>query len=243
MTYQEAKAEAMSLLVAAQNHNKYAEQDFLEFTRLNLMPRRIGKFLSRNRQVNNDDIKQEFMIGVALSMYRAKMDIGDPMEFIMNSGIWNVRRYMKSQILRNTMQICDDCGAKHQLNRIKVGRHHVYECKKCGSHNISTYETHCHEDDSKMNAIEDPTADAFIDTIVAEDFLQRFEDSLDPNTNVYKVYIMMKNGLRDDRDNRNYIVAIADALGGCSPTNAMLVVKRLRTRIDRFIKENDINVR
>jgi hypothetical protein len=176
------------------------------------------------------------MIGVALHIYVAKLDVGDPIEYLMYCGICNVKRYMTKQIRSNVIQICRDCGTKHNLHKVKVGAYDTYECRKCGSHNVDTYEIHYHEEDSKFNAIEDTSAD-FGEELAASQFVIDFERTLTPGTNVHKVYCLLRDGLRDDMDVDNYIGAIAEALGGCSSTNAMMVVKKLRKRVAAFSEE------
>ena len=232
MTYTDAKAEALSLLVAAHAKNRYADTDLLEYIRLNLMPRRIGKYLSKNRQVTNEDLRQEFMIGVALHIHTAKLDVGDPIEYLMAHGLWKIKQHMKRKIRGGTMQVCR-CGYKCRLN--KVG-YNQYQCPKCGEYEVSTYEVEYH-DDIALDSVADPSVKDPDDGLISSEMLTEFEHTLVPETNMHKVYMMFRDEIRGDRGIPNYIAYMADHMGGVSQQCVMQVVKRLRIRFLNFIQE------
>jgi hypothetical protein len=225
--------EATGLLVSAQQGDKNAEFDLINLIRTNYMPRRLSKYLSRNRQAENDDLRQEFLIGVALKIYDARLDIGDPIEFLIAQGLYRVRSYLRKCIRANTMQICELCGTKSRLNPIGHGR---YQCLHCGATSPYVQTTELAD---KNEIIFDNLGDyGFEDELILRMRLHDFESSLTPGSNVERVYIMLKDGV--DRDNplvNNYIQDIAHRLGGCSNQNVVQIIKKLRVRLDEFLKD------
>lgn len=227
--------EYVQLLIEAQSGNIFAEEQLLTMIRKNYMDRKIYKYLNRNRQAENDDIRQEFMIGVALNIRRAKLDVGNPIDFLMNMGIYRVRTYMRKQIVQNTMQICNDCGKKTRLNmNTNTGE---YTCKICGSVNIETYEIN----DSDETAIMSLQQDGFEDELVRTLILADFKATLTPGTNLYSLFELLESGI--DKDNplcTNYIKEIAKMWGGCSSENVVQNIKKLRARMEKWMLNNNV---
>ena len=224
----------IGLLKLAQSGDKIAEEQLLIYIKNDYMRKRIGKYLRKNRQVEDDDLMQEFMIGVALSINKAKLDIGDPIEYIIQQGVYRVRSYLRKHILQGTTQICGDCGYETRLNR--VNNHYI--CKKCGSNNITTRELNDYDEIVLMN-IEDKS-DFEVD-LISSLIMDSFEHSLDPNTNVYQLYILIKNGInRDNPQIKNYIKEIAKIWGGCSEQNVVQAMNKLKNRLEKFAFEHNM---
>jgi hypothetical protein len=219
------------LLKLAQSGDKIAEEQLIAFIRDNYMRRRIGRYLHKNRQVEDEDLMQEFMIGVALNIGKAKLDIGDPIEYIIQQGVYRVRSYLRKHILQGTTQICMDCGYETRLNR--VGSYYI--CKRCGGNHIETRETNDYDEITLMN-MEDKSE--FETDVVSELLLQAFERTLNPNTNVYQVYVLIRDGIRDRPEVKNYIREIARIWGGCSEQNVLQSIDKLRTRLEKFAADN-----
>jgi hypothetical protein len=223
------------LLKLAQSGDKIAEEQLIIYIKDNYMRRRIGRYLHKNRQVEDEDLMQEFMIGIALNIGRARLDIGDPTEYIIQQGVYRVRSYLRKHILQGTTQICEECGYVTRLNR--VGNNYI--CKKCGSHHIVTRETNDYDEITLMNVEDNKEFD--ID-VVSEMMLETFEKTLDPNTNVYQVYILIKNGIRDNPNVNNYIKEIARIWGGCSQQNVVQAIDKLKHRLEKFARENEMKI-
>jgi phosphopantetheine adenylyltransferase len=166
----------LELLKLAQCGDRVAENNLLSYIRDVEMRRRIAKYLHKNRQVEDEDLMQEFMIGVALSIQKADLEIGNPIEYIIQQGMYRVRTYLRKSIIQNTTQICLDCGYESRLNR--VGNH--YECKKCGSTHIDTRETHEHDDIAIMNKMSDVDEyDNLIESMSMKTIVEEFRETLD----------------------------------------------------------------
>lgn len=232
------KDELLLVLKEAKSGNKTSEQNLLIYIRNNVMNRRIGRYLSRNRQVENEDLKQEFMIGVALAIPKCSMDIGDPIEYLLAQGIYRVRSCLRGNIIKSTVQVCRECGSITRLNRIG----NEYICKKCGSNNIETQELMDNNEIALENAVdmEEPIEDA----ITSEMLIEKFEATLKDGTNVKNLYNLLKSGI--NRDNplvKNYIREIALIWGGCSEQNVVQTLAKLQDRMRKFADENGFEIR
>lgn len=225
------------MLRQAQSGDKMIEHNLLLYIRQNIMPRRIGRYLSRNRQVENDDLKQEYMIGVALAIPKANLEIGDPIEFILSQGNYKVRSALRGSIIKNTVQICHECGAVTRLNRIG----NDYICKKCGSSNVETQELNDNDEIALENAqdMDEPIEDV----VASEDLIAQFEATLVDGTNVKNLYMLLKSGI--NRDNpliKNYIHEIAQIWGGCSEQNVVQALNKLQDRMRKFADEHGFRI-
>lgn len=229
----------IELLKEAQSGSEIAEEQLIIYIKNNIMRRRIGRFLYKNRQCENDDLIQEFLIGVAFAIKKADLDIGDPIEYIVQQGVYRVRTYLRKHIIQGTTQVCMDCGNESRLNR--VGEH--YECKKCGSHNIITREISDH-DETLLQTMESQDDD--IDEVVAIKMLvYAFEQTLNHDTNVYRLYeAMVKQGINKDNPLiKNYIKTISKMWGGCSQQNVLQNIYKLQAKFTKFLDDNGMKVK
>lgn len=230
--------DGIQLLIKAQNGNHIAEEELIELIQTQFMGKRIGKYLRRNRQVDDDDLRQEFLIGVALNINRANLDMGDPIEFLITQGIYKVRSYLRKHIIQNTSQICDECGYITRLNR--VGSQYI--CKKCGSTQITTQELDDHNE-ILLNSMVD-NAQSVEDEVISNTLIRKFEETLTPNTNVHRLYMI----LMDEEINRynpavkNFIKEIAHKWGGCSENNVVQNMNKLKDKVIQFAKDNDLRI-
>lgn len=225
--------EGLRLLYLAQNGDTIAEEDLIILVKTQFMGRRIGRYLGRNRQVENDDVKQEFLIGIAESIPKARLDMGDPIEFIISRGIYRVRGYMRKHIKQGTMQTCSDCGHKTRINMVN-GR---YECKRCGSINIETFEVNNHND----LLLDNMMVDGFEEEVTSDIILEDFEKTLTPGTNVHSLYTLLKSGIdRDNKAIKNYIKEVAKIWGGCSDQNVVRNLEKLRDKMRKYIIDNNV---
>lgn len=226
----------IELLRLAQGGNKAAEELLIVEIRNQFMNKRIGRYLHKNRAVEDDDLKQEFLIGVALAIPKAKIDMGDPIEYLINQGVFRVRSYLRRNIIQSTTQICGDCGYVTRLNMVD-GK---YVCKRCGSTNITTQEVNDHNEIILMSA---PSMTTEIEDILSQDMVDRFEATLTPGTNVHSLYILLKSGINRDNPNiPNYIKEIARMWGGCSEQNVVQNMDKLRRKVVQFAEEQGCHV-
>lgn len=227
---------AKELLKMAQDGNDIALDKLLIHIRDNIMGKRIGRYLYKNRQADADDIKQEFMIGVALSVHKADLDVGDPIEYLISQGVWRVRSYVRSQILKSTTMTCCDCGNVSRLNMYS-GR---YSCKKCGSSNVTTQEVNNLDDGTTLNLIRDE--ENFENEVIFNQLMTEFEGTLGKGTKVSQLYFLLRDGInRDNPQIKNYIKEIAN-MWGTSETNVIKNLDKLRMRLIKYAEENGMTI-
>lgn len=227
------KEELNALLKSAIDGDTLSEQNLLIYIKNNIMNRRIGRYLSRNRQVENEDLKQEFMIGVALGIRKCDINMGDPIEYLIAQGVYRVRTCLRSSIIKNTVQVCRECGAVTRLNM--VGSQYV--CKRCGSNNIETQEVHNNDDITLENA--EDSGELVEEIVLSQMLIEQFEATLVDGTNVKNLYELLKSGInRDNPDIANYIKEIAKLWGGCSSQNVMQTLIKLQDKLKKFADQH-----
>ena len=227
------KEELNALLKSAIDGDTLSEQNLLIYIKNNIMNRRIGRYLSRNRQVENEDLKQEFMIGVALGIRKCDINMGDPIEYLISQGVYRVRTSLRSSIIKNTVQVCRECGAVTRLNM--VGSQYV--CKRCGSNNIETQEVHNNDDITIENA--EDNGELVEEIVLSQMLIEQFEATLVDGTNVKNLYELLKSGInRDNPDIASYIKEIAKMWGGCSSQNVMQTLIKLQDKLRKFADQN-----
>lgn len=90
----------------------------------------------RSPALDGDDVDAVFWLGVLVGLDHVKHDIGDPMAYLVQRGVWQVKSAVREELGRKVVQHCSHCG---QIN----GRY-VYsrQCTKCGSavENVSRLE-------------------------------------------------------------------------------------------------------
>lgn len=224
------------VLRQAKAGDKIAEQNLLIYIRNNYM-RRIGRYLNKNRLVDNDDIKQEFMIGVAFAINKCELDIGNPIEYLVSQGVYRVRSFMRGNIIKNTVQVCRECGTVTRLNMVNG----QYVCKKCGSINIDTTEIHDHDDIAMENAVD--TQEPIDEMIASTIMIEEFEATLPDGSNVKNLYELLKSGINSDNPMiKNYTKTIARIWGGCSEQNVVQTLHKLRKRMQDFARSKGFDI-
>lgn len=231
----------IELLKLAQFGDRIAEDNLIAYIKDNEMRKRIGKYLHKNRQVEDEDLKQEFLIGVALSISKANLEIGDPIEYIISQGIYRVRSYLRKNIIQNTTQICNDCGYESRLNRVG----NQYECKKCGSHNIETREIYDHDEFALENKMcEDDEIEKLIEDTSACHIIKEFRDTLDSNTKAYSLFVLLydENINSDNPNVENYIKEIAKRWG-TSQTLVVQTKEKLKIKLLKFCQDKGLEIK
>lgn len=221
----------IELLRLAQEGNKCAEELLIVEIRDKFMNKRISRYLHKNRLVDDEDLKQEFLVGVAFAIPKARLDMGDPIEYLIHQGIYRVRSYLRRNIIQNTIQSCGACGYITRLNMIDG----QYVCKRCGSTNVITQELR-NDDETILENMSSDTME--IDELMGQDIIDRFEKTLTPGTNVHSLYMLLKSGINRDNPNiPNYIKAIATIWGGCSEQNVVQNMEKLKKKVIQFAED------
>lgn len=226
------------VLGQAKSGDKLAEQNLLIYIRNNYMNRRIGRYLGRNRLADNDDLRQEFMIGVAFAIPKCDLEIGNPIEYLLAQGVYRVRSYLRGRITKNTVQVCRECGTVTRLNM--VGNQYV--CKKCGSINIDTHEIDDNDEITLENAVD--MSEPIDEMIANQMMIEQFELTLVEGSNVKALYELLKSGInRDNPMIKNYTKEIARIWGGCSEQNVIQTLYKLRKKMLEFAESQGFTIR
>lgn len=224
--------EYVELIKQSQDGSLIAQERIIRYVMDTHMKRRIGRYLNRNRQADNDDIKQEFMIGVALSINKVKLDIGDPIEYIIAQGMYRVRTYIRKCIVQGTLQTCKDCGRQMRINKVDKN---TYQCKYCGSFAVEVQELEDHNE----FALDNIMRDGFEEDVMQKLAIQDFKSTLQPGTKVYELYELMieQNINRTNPQIKNYAKELANNMGGCSTTNIMKILDKLKNKYTQWNDE------
>ena len=223
--------DGIQLLKDAQGGSEFAEEQLILLIRKEFMAKRIGRYMHRNRQVEDEDLRQEFMIGVALAISKARIDMGDPIQYLIGQGMYRVRSYVRKHIIGNTMQTCNECGNISRLNRIG----NDYICKKCGSNNNTTEELNEHNEIVMQNIV---SPEIIEDDIMSQMTIAEFEKTLKKGTNVHSLYLLLNTGIRHNPHIDNYIKEIAKMWGGCSEQNIIRTLEKLQEKLRRWASDN-----
>ena len=118
--------ELKRLIEQAQNGDQEAKSSLIEAMLRDKCMRRLNRYLYRNRLLSPDDTKGEFWLGVVQAMATVKYDIGDPLQYLAQRGIWQVREALRNAISRGVRYECNTCGHKgryrRRTNEIRCGR-------------------------------------------------------------------------------------------------------------------------
>ncbi|KIL38007.1 hypothetical protein SD70_29360 [Gordoniibacillus kamchatkensis] len=174
--------------------------------------RKLHKFFAPGMPyADRDDIRQAFLIGCYAGIMKARLNIGDPLAFILNKGLWAVADVIRRDGQKELQQECSGCHATSKPNRV----HGRYVCRRCESDQVElrrrviphaeTIEVTGHNQDDRLT-------------------VQEFHDQL---TGCKRdVFDLIMRGY--DRDNcRNYLKEIGQILG-ISAANANLRLQQIR---------------
>lgn len=128
--------DSTALLKRAQSGDASAVNKYLTIIREQHMPRRIKHYLNRNVLVEQNDIESEYLMGAFEAMGIAKLDVGNPLEFILWKAGLKVAHLFKKKIREGITIHCRHCGVT------SVGyEKRTMICGKCGSNEVTTQMT------------------------------------------------------------------------------------------------------
>lgn len=126
--------DTLTLIAAAQTGDDLAMERLLRIIRDEHMAQRVAKFRRKNVLIDDDELESEFLIGCYKAVPQAKLDVGNPLMFILWKGE-NAVAYIRRKRIREGVRVnCHVCGIR-PLN-MRKGR---ACCPNCGSFDVSTY--------------------------------------------------------------------------------------------------------
>ena len=87
-----------------------------------------------NHIFNKDEIKEEFIWGTWSALFRAKLDVGNPLTFALNRGYNATLDYYRKVSSEKLLLVCQSCGHKMAYDRRNT------ECHKCKSTKLKSHE-------------------------------------------------------------------------------------------------------
>ena len=70
----------------------------------------LAKFIEYPGIFDRDDIESEFLIGVHDGLCRVDWTKGNPMIYLMRSGLWRMRTYRYRALKKRAVAVCTGCG-------------------------------------------------------------------------------------------------------------------------------------
>lgn len=115
----------------------------------------------RSPSLEGDDVDAVFWLGVLVGLDHVKHDIGDPMAYLVQRGVWQVKSAVREELSRKVVQQCSSCGhfnGKYDYNR---------RCFRCGeaTENVFRLETEDIMDESRSYL--DSVASVTVDMVKA----------------------------------------------------------------------------
>lgn len=114
--------------------------------------RYVGRYYGRNVVVGDAEIDSEFMLGVWKALPKAKLDVGNPVNFMCWRGQKAVQTLMRNNIRREVRYLCLECGATGVMGY----KSKVPVCVECETTTIQTWMV-----ESAPKETEDPNFDSF----------------------------------------------------------------------------------
>lgn len=124
---------ALELLDQAQKGDELAMNRLLTLIQKEHMPKRIKHYYGRNVLVEQADIESEFLLGCYEAIKIAKMDVGNPLMFILWKGQLAVAHIFRRKVKEGVQVHCKECGIRPMtyINRELI-------CNKCGSNQVTS---------------------------------------------------------------------------------------------------------
>jgi predicted RNA-binding Zn-ribbon protein involved in translation (DUF1610 family) len=203
--------EVQYLITEAQTGSMAAMDDLIAHIMKDHAPRITSKWTRKNTVsgMDKDDIEQIFLIGCSNAIIATDPHIGNPLNFIIQKGVWAIKDELRKNYRKDLRQYCTNCDSDTRLNQ-EGGQ---YVCPKCGARGADHIETY------RRNSLDDGTVTSMIadesmlldDRIVEEDVVGTFRARLSGKKLEVFDMIMIKGFDRDSC--KNYIGEIAEHMG------------------------------
>lgn len=239
--------DTISLLAQAQSGDERAIDRFLMLIRDEHMPPRIHRYIKKNVLVEQGEIESEFLKGCWKAMQSAKLDVGNPLLFILWKGQLAVAQLFRKQIKQGVKLTCVTCGdASMGYAKGKV------QCGRCGSTNVTTQMVLVNESqllDERAEGERGPIWDKItagdmhveMDMVfgVATYDLQVEEIRKRLNGRVLQLFdAIVVEGINRD-SSQNYLAEIAKSWG-ISTTAVAIYLRKLREKIEAYYAGTDV---
>lgn len=175
-------------------------------------------------EFTDDDLKQEFLVGVWRAIHKVDMEIGNPLSFLLWKGRMHMIDRVRHRVVSSYTVQCTDCGHHGRFRWRKQPT-----CPKCGSTDLDIWKKRVSTDDDGVeihNVWSDPQDP--LSAIEEHEFFMEIRAQLSGRVRDLFDALIVQGINRETSD--NYLAEIAD-LWGCSTTNVARTLKRLQRDI------------
>lgn len=249
--------DTLSLIRDSKNGDTLATEKLLQIIKKEHMPKRIARHIKRNVLVMQDDIESEFLTGCWKAIAVAKLDLGNPLMFILWKGELAVIHLFRKKIREGVRVNCSTCGVqslqfKHTTtsSERRRGAKAPISCNKCGATDVTTFmivmdESQMREemegggaptnlwdkiDQDQIPAAQNAQFEDLTQGIMVEEIRSRL------NGRVLQLFdlLIVKQVNRETSD--NYLAEIANAWG-VSTACVSVYLRKLRIKVAEYLDE------
>jgi hypothetical protein len=235
-----ATEEIKALLAITRGEDEYQADGARADIIIEISDHYMDRHLSRYRQkitaggMDRDDMDQIFLIACSEAIDDAKIDVGDPLLFIMQKGKWKVVDALRRSYRRVLRQYCYHCNTETRLKE----KNHTPICPNCGAvgEGVERIQVDNLDDGTVAAMIQDDhmeIPEMLASQLIVDEFRSRLTGR---KADVYD--LIMVQGI-DRSASQNYIKEIAAVLG-ISAANVNLRLRQIKEDWATYIEERDL---
>lgn len=207
------------------------------------MNQRIHRYKGRNVLVEDADIESAFLFGCFQAAKEAKIDLGNPLLFILWKGQLSVQKLFLDTLKKGVRMECNECNTKAP---IKSTKKRGTACAHCGSTDVKTHMIMVNEDQLQgenkkrdvWDALQQNTARNDSDLVFSQATydIQVAEIRKRLRGRTLELFdVMVIEGINRETSD-NYLAEIADRWG-ISTACVSIYLRKLRAAIKLYIQE------
>lgn len=146
--------DTLKLIADSQAGDEIATERLLSIIKKEHMSRHTRRYVNRNVLVTQDEIESEFLVGCWKAIPKAKLDVGNPLNFICWKGELAILHLFRKNLRAGVKVNCSTCGttnmtystaSKGQINtKARPGKRGIKSeicCSRCGATDVETFMT------------------------------------------------------------------------------------------------------
>ena len=214
------------VIAKAQAGDERAQNTLIKTLKDNGAMQQLARYLYRNRLLEPSDVRGEFWLGIAKGILNVKHNVGNPLQYLIQCGLWQVKSALRRAIRKGVIYKCKTCKATGQFRRITDRAYmEMACCPKCGGE-LETEELHI------------PLKDEHTSHLKSESRIERWDiDEFKMTLTIYekRVFEFIETGY--DRDNsKNYLRDIATEMR-VTPQAINHHLRNIRTKLTSHLEK------
>lgn len=226
----------LSIVANAQDGCELAITELINIVRKYHMPRYVRRYFGRNVLIGDDEIESEFLLGVWMALPGAKLDVGNPINYMCYKGQRKVQTLMRNRIRRETRYQCLECGHTGTMG----WKSKVPSCTKCASLDVHTWMVTnadmVGDDISMVSLATGVSAETAWQLAVYGIQIEELRARLSGRARDLFDIIIFEGINRDS--SKNYLQEIAN-MWGTSTTAVAAALRRLRREVELYVSEQE----